>query len=185
MAPSIRAISRVPGLKLKVVLAPRRVMVRSTKVNSLRDCAPVLTGVPSRIRSLSATGRGGAFSSTTLTSFTTWVTRAACSCTPRTEVTMAIVQIKADAMAMNFVCGVPANSFFILAGSFSSQAAAVSMSASVRLVLVELRCARRVAGICRWLWGRRYGWCINKGDLCAASEDDEVRGNVPALGDEL
>src|SRR5438874_10588310 len=116
MAPSIRFISRVPGLKLKLVLAPRRVMVRSLKVNSLRDCVPVLTGVPWRIRSLSATGRGAAFSSTTLTSFTTWVTRAACNCTPCAEVAMAIVQIKADAAAMNFVCGVPANSFVILPG---------------------------------------------------------------------
>src|SRR5215813_5992682 len=51
-----------------------------------------------------------------LTSFTTWVTRASCNCAPRAEVAMAIVQIKADATAMNFVCGVPANSFFILAG---------------------------------------------------------------------
>ena len=30
--------------------------------------------------------------------------------------------------------------------------------------------------------GRRCGWCINKSDLCAASQDDEVRGNVRALG---
>ena len=56
------------------------------------------------------------FPSSSLTSFTTWVTRAACNCTPPAEVAMAIVQIKADAAAMNFVCGVPANSFFILAG---------------------------------------------------------------------
>src|SRR5213079_2556016 len=116
MAPSIRFISRVPGLKLKVVLAPWRVMVESLKANSPRDSVPVLTGVPWRIRSLSATGRGAAFSSTTLTSFTTWVTRAACNCTPRAEVAMAIVQIKADAAAMNFVCGARANSFVILAG---------------------------------------------------------------------
>jgi hypothetical protein len=33
---------------------------------------------------------------------------------------IAIVQVKADAAAMNFVCGVPANIFFIRAGSFSS-----------------------------------------------------------------
>ena len=66
--------------------------------------------------SLSATGRGAGFSSSTLTSFTTWVTRAARNCTPRAEVAMAIVQIKADAAAMNFVCGEPANRFFIPAG---------------------------------------------------------------------
>ena len=40
----------------------------------------------------------------------------------------------------------------------------------------------KVAGICYWLWGRRCGWCINNGDLCAAPQDDEIRGNVRALG---
>ena len=91
-------------------------MVRSLKVNSLRDCVPVLTAVPWRMTSLSATGRGAGFSSSTLTSFTTWVTRAARNSTPRAEVAMAIVQIKADAAAMNFVCGEPANRLFIPAG---------------------------------------------------------------------
>src|SRR5204862_7966298 len=118
MAPSIRFISRVPGLKLKVVLAPRRVMVRSLKVNSLRDCVPVLTGVPWRIRSLSATGRGAAFSSTTLTSFTNWVKRADCNCTPRAEVAMEIVQIKDAADEMNLECGDLTISLWILVGIY-------------------------------------------------------------------
>ena len=111
IAPSIRFISRVPSLKLKIVLAPRRVMVRSAKVNSLRDCVPVRTALPRRTRSLTAAGRGAACSSSSLTSFTTWVTRASCNCAAPAEVAMAIVQVKADAAAMNFVCGVPANSF--------------------------------------------------------------------------
>ncbi len=80
-------------------------MVRSAKVNSLRDCVPVLTALPWRIRSLTGAGRGASCSSSSLTSFTTWVTRASCNCAPRAEVTMAIVQIKADAAAMNFMWG--------------------------------------------------------------------------------
>ena len=76
---------------------------------------------------------------------------------------------------MNFVCGVPANIFFIRAGVLVHKQ-------RYRCRLRELRCARLVAGVCEWLWGRRCGWRINKSNLCAASQDDEIRGNERALG---
>src|SRR6476620_9736428 len=91
-------------------------MVRSAKVNSLRDCVPVRTALPRRIKSLTTAGRGAPCSRSSLTSFTTWGARASCNCAPRDEVGMAIVQIKADAAAMNFVYWEPADGFFILAG---------------------------------------------------------------------
>src|SRR5438094_7269104 len=91
-------------------------MVRSAKVNYLRDCVPVLTELPRRTRSLTTAGRGAPCSSSILTSFTTWVTRASCNCAAPAEAVMAIVQIKADAAAMNFACGEPANSFFMFLG---------------------------------------------------------------------
>ena len=57
-APLPRFKVRVPSLKLKIVFAPRRVMVRSAKVNSLRDCVPVRTAEPVRTSSLTTAGRG-------------------------------------------------------------------------------------------------------------------------------
>ena len=89
-------------------------MVRSVKVNSLRDCVPVRTAVPARIESLTAAGRGAACPGSSLTSFTTWVTRASFNCAAFAEVATAIRQVKADATAMNLVRAVPPNSFFML-----------------------------------------------------------------------
>ena len=113
IAPLIRFISRVPSLKLKIVFAPRRVMVRSVKVNSLRDSVPVRTAVPGRTGSLTVAGRGAACSASSLTSFTTWVTRASFNCAALAEVATAAKQVKADETAMNRVCAVPPNSFFM------------------------------------------------------------------------
>ena len=50
------------------------------------------------------------------------------------------------------------------------------------VALAELRCVGLLAGICYWLSGRCCRWCTNNGYLCAAPEDDEVRGNIRALG---
>ena len=59
--PRSRFRSRVPSFKLKIVFSPRRVMVRSVKVNSARDCVPVRTAVPWLTLSFIAAGCGGAF----------------------------------------------------------------------------------------------------------------------------
>src|SRR5216110_1085252 len=76
IAPLPRSTVRVPWLKLKIVSAPRRAMVRSPKVNSARDSAPVRTAVSPRTVSLRVAGRGAAWAGRIFTSFTTWVTRA-------------------------------------------------------------------------------------------------------------
>jgi hypothetical protein len=55
-------------LKLKIVFAPRRVIVKSSKVSSERDSSPVRTAVFSLTWSFSAAGRGGASDRRSLTS---------------------------------------------------------------------------------------------------------------------
>ena len=88
-------------------------MVRSAKVNSLRDSVPVRTAVPGRTGSLTVAGRGAVCPASSLTSFTTWVTRASFNSVAPTEVATAVRQLKADATAMNLVRAVPPNSFFM------------------------------------------------------------------------
>src|SRR5262249_7957506 len=51
--------------------------------------------------------------------------------------------------------------------------------------ICELGRARLMASVCYWLRGRRCGCCINKSDLCAASQDNEIRRNVRAPGYQL
>jgi hypothetical protein len=60
IAPLLIFKSRVPGLKLKTVFDPRRVMVRSVKVSSVRESVPVRTAVPNFTSSLTTAGRGAA-----------------------------------------------------------------------------------------------------------------------------
>src|SRR5437667_10053852 len=79
-APSTRSMVRIPSLKLTIVFAPRRAIVWSAKVNSLRPAAPVLTASPSRTLSPTAARRGAACGGPSFTSFTTCVTRVSCNC---------------------------------------------------------------------------------------------------------
>ena len=58
--PLSRFAVRPASLKLKIVLAPRRVMVRSAKVSSDRDSSPVRTAVSSATLSLMSASRGSA-----------------------------------------------------------------------------------------------------------------------------
>jgi len=76
IAPLPKSTVREPWLKLKIVLAPNRAMVRSPKVNSARDSGPVRTAVSPRTVSVSVAGRGSVWPETNFTSLTTWVTRA-------------------------------------------------------------------------------------------------------------
>jgi hypothetical protein len=76
MAPLVSFTSRDPALKLKTVFAPRRVIVRSANVSSVRDSVPVRTAVPCLTSSFTVAGRGAAWFGSSFTSFTTWVTRA-------------------------------------------------------------------------------------------------------------
>jgi hypothetical protein len=59
---------RPASLKLKIVLAPSRVMVRSAKVNSDRDSSPVRTPVSSATLSLMSASRGSASDGRSFTS---------------------------------------------------------------------------------------------------------------------
>src|SRR5438105_13210389 len=82
MAPLVSEIVRVPSLKLKIVFAPKRAIVRSVKVSSARESAPVRTAVSPRTSSLTAAGRGAAWPGRSFTSLITWVTRASFSTPP-------------------------------------------------------------------------------------------------------
>ena len=106
---------RVPSLKLKIVFAPKRVRVRSVNVSSVRESAPVRTAVPLRMLSFTTAGRGAACPGSSLTSFTTWVTRASFNCAALAEAATAIRQVKADATATNLVRPVLLNGFFVIA----------------------------------------------------------------------
>src|SRR2546427_2118410 len=80
-APSTRSMVRIPSLKLTIVFAPRRVIVWSANVNSLRPAAPVLIASPSRTLSPTAARRGAAAcGGPSFTSFATCVTRVSCNC---------------------------------------------------------------------------------------------------------
>ncbi len=57
-APLVRSSSRAPCLKLKIVFAPSRVNVRSVKVSSARDSAPVRTPIPWVTLAFTTAGRG-------------------------------------------------------------------------------------------------------------------------------
>src|SRR6266487_2171215 len=74
-------ISMLRGLSptLKVLFSPRRVIVLSLNVSSLRDWAPVCTAVPWRTSSFTVAGCGDAFDGSSLTSWMTWVTFASLS----------------------------------------------------------------------------------------------------------
>lgn len=63
-------------LKLKIVSAPRRVMVRSENVSSERDSPPVRTAVSSETLSFTAAGRASAWDGRSLTSRMICVTSA-------------------------------------------------------------------------------------------------------------
>src|SRR5256885_14792581 len=76
IAPLFRSTVREPSLKLKIVFAPNRAIVRSPKVNSARDSTPVRTAVSPRMVSLVVAGRGSARAGRIFTSLTTCVTRA-------------------------------------------------------------------------------------------------------------
>ena len=157
-------------------------MVRSAKVNSLRDSVPVRTAVPGRTGSLTAAGRGAACPASSLTSFTTWVTRASFNCAAPTEGATAIRQVKADATAMNLRAVLP-NSFFITGMLVIRNGADVGWFI-VGLRQLKLECVRLAPGVCLWFWaGRRC--CIIKTDDRAAPEDDEVRGDIRALSYEM
>src|SRR4029077_12721334 len=69
--PLPRSIVRDPSPTLKIVFSPRRVIVWSLKVSSLRDCTPVCTPVPWRTSSFTEAGRGDAFDGSTRTSWMT------------------------------------------------------------------------------------------------------------------
>jgi hypothetical protein len=69
-------------LKLKIVLAPRRVMVRSPKVSSDRDSSPVRTPVSSDTLSLISASRGSAWDGRIFTSRMIWVTCASFDSAP-------------------------------------------------------------------------------------------------------
>src|ERR1041385_161173 len=76
IAPFPRSTVREPSLKLKIVFAPKRAIVRSPKVSSARESAPVRTAVFPRTVSLVVAGRGAASGDWIFTSFTICVTRA-------------------------------------------------------------------------------------------------------------
>ena len=61
-------------LKVKIVLAPRRVIVRSANVSSDRESPPVRTPVSSVTWSFKAAARGSALAGKRLTSRMIWVT---------------------------------------------------------------------------------------------------------------
>ena len=63
-------------LKLKIVFAPRRVMVRSGKVSSERESSPVFMPVSSETLSSTAAGRSASSDGSRVTSRIIWVTRA-------------------------------------------------------------------------------------------------------------
>src|SRR5205823_439677 len=75
-APSRRSSSRACWLKLKIVLAPSRAIVRSAKVNSVRESVPVRTAVPMLTSSFTDAGRAAACWESNRTSLIIWVTRA-------------------------------------------------------------------------------------------------------------
>ncbi len=83
MAPPPSSNFRVPWLKLKIVLAPRRAIVLSVKVSSARDSKPVRTAVPLRTSSLMCAGRGAACAGRSFTSLIAWLTRASCNSAAR------------------------------------------------------------------------------------------------------
>ena len=67
-APPPRLIWRAPSLKLKIVFAPRRVIVKSRKVSSERESAPVRTAVPASTLSFTTAARAAACPGSNLTS---------------------------------------------------------------------------------------------------------------------
>ena len=147
-----------------------------------RDCVAVRTAVPWRTRSLTTAGRGAACCSSSLTSFTTWVTRASFNCAAPTEGVTAIRQVKADATAMNLRAVLP-NSFFITGMLVIRNGADVGWFI-VGLRQLKLECVRLVPDICLCFWARRRCWII-KTDECAAPDDDEVRGDIGAFSYEI
>jgi hypothetical protein len=69
-------------LKLKIVLAPRRVIVRSEKVSSDLDSSPVRTPVSSETLSFTIASRGSAWEGRSFTSRMIWVTSASFGVAP-------------------------------------------------------------------------------------------------------
>src|SRR5258708_16931455 len=69
--PLPRSMVRAPSPTLKIVFSPRRVIVLSLKVSSLRDWSPVFTAVHCRTLSFTTAGRADAFDGSSLTSWTT------------------------------------------------------------------------------------------------------------------
>ena len=76
IAPLLRLRLRVPSVKLNIVSAPSRVIVRSVNVSSVRESGPVRTAVSSLTSSATTAGRGAARPDRSFTSLITCVTRA-------------------------------------------------------------------------------------------------------------
>ncbi len=74
IAPPPNSTVRVPSLTVKIVFAPRRAIVLSVNVNSLRESTPVRTAVPSRTSSFTVALRGAAAVGNKFTSLMTAVT---------------------------------------------------------------------------------------------------------------
>src|SRR5262249_33211202 len=74
--PLLRSTSRVLALRLKIVFAPSRVIVRSLKVSSARDSFPVRRALSNVSLSFTTAGRGAPCASNNRTSWITWETRA-------------------------------------------------------------------------------------------------------------
>src|SRR5262249_46758771 len=108
---------RGPSPTLKIVFSPRRVMVLSLKVSSLRDWTPVCTAVPWRTSSFTAAGRADAFDGSTRTSWMTWVTLASFSSSALTSLRMPLASAKASAATVkvdrSWRCIVPLYSGFL------------------------------------------------------------------------
>src|SRR5437773_9756387 len=79
IVPLVRSTSRAPALRLKIVFAPSRVIVRSVNVSSARDSFPVRTALCNVILSFTTAGRGAPCASNNRTSSIIWGTRASCN----------------------------------------------------------------------------------------------------------
>src|SRR6266567_1581271 len=79
IVPLVRSTSRAPALRLKIVFAPSRVIVRSVNVSSARDSFPVRTALCNVTLSFTTAGRGAPCASNNRTSSIICETRASCN----------------------------------------------------------------------------------------------------------
>src|SRR5437773_1148816 len=87
---------RDPSPTLKIVCSPRRVMVLSLNVNSLRDWTPVCTAVPWGTSSFTAAGRDEALDGSIRTSWMTCVTLASFSSSALTSFESPLASVNAS-----------------------------------------------------------------------------------------